>query len=67
MGAGQEQYHLNIAKEISIAAACVDEGGGDQGPCFLIIPRGCEWSDPKLSMPSRSGGGSAVKAGGRSK
>ena len=56
VGAGQEQYHQNIVKEVSIAAACVDEGGGDQGPCFLIIPRGCV-SGLTQTLPCLAGAG----------
>ena len=62
MGAGPGlQYHLDIVKDINIAAACVDEGGGDQGPCFLIIPRGCVVFEPNpVSCLVRVGGGFVV-------
>ena len=41
MGASPGQRNLNIEKDVSIAAVCIDEGGEDQGPCFLTMPRGC--------------------------
>ena len=37
----EQQYCLNIAEDDDINIEDSDEGGEDQGPCFLIRPRGC--------------------------
>ena len=64
MGASPGQSNPNIAKEVSIAAVCVDEGGGDQGMCSLTIPRGCVVVGPNpVSRLVGDGGGSVTGAG----
>ena len=42
MGAGRaQQYHPNIAEADDTNIEDIDEGGEDQGPCFLTMPRVC--------------------------
>ena len=67
LGRVREQIDVNIEKEVIIASACVDEGGGDQGPCFLTMPRGCvvcvAGRTQSCHITVSGGGGFVVKAG----
>ena len=68
MGAGREQqYRLDTVESDDTDNEGIDEGGEDQGPCFLTMPRGCVecvvCRTRAGPIPGKDGGGFVMKAG----
>ena len=65
----EQQYCLNIAEDDDINIDHSDEGGEDQGPCSLTMPRGCvecvvgRTRTSPITVKDR--GGFVMKAGGQ--